>query len=359
MSIFDPTSGMSSLEWLQEKSLLALETAVKLTDLANEEDTASWYRKNLRGIAESLIARLIPMTGLLHQTGAEAVIPEEWEGIVEGGTFALAKWCRKWGVANPYRFSSSAIAKERNGEEVLEKSQVIESEIEYDSDGNSSQLKLEIYSRFSLKMLHDEFSSPETKLLSWALFHLNASEYADIVILEKEFLPTDIGCTTEDTAEAYRRLYGKGYIEKVEGLDIREKALAVRLVVDGLNDSKHPVLYKEEALGMPGLRIDGKPTIGNVFYITYDGITNRYLGWLAQSEEKMKSLQSYLQESVGRKVAHIERVNVVTGEATGSTEGETGLSVQLRYPIESDDQALEDLLSACAKRWLSRSRVAG
>ena len=98
MSIFDPTSGKDPSAWLMEKSLAALESAVKLIDLANESDTTPWYRKNLRFIGEHLINRLLPMTALFHGVPEEGVLPEEWENIIEKGTFELARWCRKWDV---------------------------------------------------------------------------------------------------------------------------------------------------------------------------------------------------------------------------------------------------------------------
>lgn len=41
MSIFDQTSGLDPTDWMREKSLAALEIAVKLVDLANEPDTTA------------------------------------------------------------------------------------------------------------------------------------------------------------------------------------------------------------------------------------------------------------------------------------------------------------------------------
>ena len=127
MSIFDPTSGYIPTDWLKEKSLAALEAAVKLVDLANEPDTTSWYAKNLKHIAEELVSRLVPMTALFHGVAAQGVESEEWQGIIERGTFALTKWCRKWNIANPYRFSESVTARQRDESETIEKSQEVPS----------------------------------------------------------------------------------------------------------------------------------------------------------------------------------------------------------------------------------------
>ena len=356
MSIFDPTSGMNPIEWLKEKSLSTLETAVKLVDLANEPDTTTWYKKNLKRIAEHLIARLVPMTGLLHQVPSEGVTPEEWQAIVEGGTFALTKWCRKWEVANPYHFSNSLAAKERDESEKIEKSQPFRTEVQSDDNEYGNDLKLNIYSHYALQMLQDDLTVHSKRLLSWALFHLYTSKYADIVLLEKDFLPTDIGCTSEETSEGYRLLYEKGLIEKVEGLDIMDRFIAIRLVVYGLNDSKHPTVFQEETFGKPGLRIDGKATIGNIFYITFDSVTNKYLEWFAQSEDFLQPLHDFLQKSIGHKYVYIENVSVVSHKQTKES---AALEIKVRYPIEYNDSIVENLLTIHAKQWLSKSRVAG
>lgn len=69
-------------------------------------------------------------------------------------------------------------------------------------------------------MLYGGLNDPAKSLLAWALFNLGAFEYADIVVLNKTFLQTNIGCKPEQTGDGYRYLYEKGIIEKVKGLDI-------------------------------------------------------------------------------------------------------------------------------------------
>jgi hypothetical protein len=81
VSIFDPTSGMNALPWIQEKGLRTLEEAARLVDLANEKDTTPWYSKELRYRASTMIGCLAPMVALFHGS-AEAARAEAWNGAI-------------------------------------------------------------------------------------------------------------------------------------------------------------------------------------------------------------------------------------------------------------------------------------
>ncbi|BBO87133.1 hypothetical protein [Desulfosarcina ovata] len=355
MSIFDRTSGFDPTDWMREKSLAALEIAVKLVDLANEPDTTTWYEKNLKRMAEHLIARLLPMTALLHGTEAKAVELDQWKGIVEKGTFALTKWCRQWKVANPYHFSESVTASKRDGDETTEKRQAVEPTILTNDYEHSLTLELEIHHHMAYQMLYGGLNDPAKSLLAWALFNLGASEYTDIAVLNKNFLPTDIGCTPEQTSEGYRLLYQKGLIEKVEGLNIIDEAIALRLVVEGINDSKHALPFQEVAFGRPGLRIQGKPTVGNIVQLTFDKHHNKYLEWMACSQEKIRQLHEALQQSIGSDYVYIENVQVVT--TADKTDNKCILEIQYRHPFDKDDRLMEDQIKTAAEKWIKASVV--
>ena len=209
-------------------------------------------------------------------------------------------------------------------------------EVETGDDERGKELKLDIYSHMSLQMLNDELTGSAKRILAWMLFQLHTSEYADIVALNRTFLPTDIGCTPEETAEGYRLLYEKGLVEKVEGLDIIDTAIALRLVVTGLNDAKHPTPFREETFGLPGLRIGGKHTTGNFFQLSFGERISKYLEWLARSQEKMHQLHKFLQQSVGEDVAYIENLKIAM--ASDEAEGPAVIEITIRYPFDADDR---------------------
>lgn len=355
MSIFDQTSGFDPSDWMREKSLSALEAAVKIVDLANEPDTSAWYEKNLKRLAELMIARLVPMTALLHGLGAEAANHDQWQSIAERGTFALTKWCREWKVANPYHFAESVTASKREEAETSEKCQAIEQDIVTSDDEHSLTFRLEIHHQMAYQMLCGGLNDPAKSLLAWALFMLSASKYADIVVLNKNFLPTDIGCTPEQTGEGYSQLYQKGLIEKVEGLDIINEAIALRLVVNGINDSKHAPPYEEVTFGRPGLRLQGKPTVENIIQLAFDKHHNKYLEWIASSQEKMRQLDGFLCQSIGSDHVYIENVRVATAEDKNNSA--CILEIAYRYPIDVDDRMMEHQIRTTAEKWIKASMV--
>jgi hypothetical protein len=100
---------MSIEPWLQEKSLAALKEAAKLVDLANEPETADWYAKTLRRRGESLVASLLPVVSTLFEADDEAMIPEQVSAVSEGGSFALAKWCKQNRVGDPRDIADNLI----------------------------------------------------------------------------------------------------------------------------------------------------------------------------------------------------------------------------------------------------------
>ena len=348
MSIFDGYSGFDSTDWLREKSLVTLEIAASLVDLANESDTTPWYAKNLKGIATGLIARLGPMVALFYGLGQECVKEEGWHDIGERGTFALVKWCKKWKIKNPYKFVNNLTPKERTSDEVSEKSQEIKKEIGQVDEKESDAIKLEIYRNMSIQMLNDELSEPSKRILSWLLFNLSLSFPPDIVVISKKFLPTDIRCTPEKTKEGFRLLYENGLIEKVDRTDLREDDIALKLVVEGMNDSKHPNQYDDnEVFGHPGIRIGGKFSTGNVFVIRLNGKLNKALSWLSGESKKLDELKLFLQNEADKNKVYIENIEVQIKDQEKEHDKEKGktqiqyLTVQVYYPIDLVDSFIE------------------
>lgn len=83
-------------------------------------------------------------------------------------------------------------------------------------------------------------SETEARVLGWIAYHVCTSEYADIGLLSPEFLGSDVGLSKDDGAAALQGLIDKKIVEKVpelEGIELRR--LALRIVVEGLNDRRH------------------------------------------------------------------------------------------------------------------------
>jgi hypothetical protein len=229
MSIFSGSEGMNPLPWLQEKTLVALQGAARLVDLANEPDTTAWYSNELRRHAAGLIGTLAPLVVFAHQAGDEPANQGQWEPIVERGSFALAAWCKKYDIANPTEREFNLLAEERAAEE--QEAKAATPDIGED-DGEPDEVmltrRLMVTSSIARRMIHEELPEPARRVLLWAMSHLELGAGPDVVILSKRFLPTDVDITPQETAEAYRLLWEEGFIERVERSDLPDHALPLR-----------------------------------------------------------------------------------------------------------------------------------
>lgn len=357
MSIFDPDFPYNPLPWLQEKTLTALEAAAELVDLANEPDTAAWYATALRERAERIVARLAPVVALLHGAGAEAAHHEEWRGIVEGGSLALARWCKKWEVADPRRMAMAALARQADPEEGTAKEETGPQRDPVPADDASGlELSLRLCGLMCSRLLDRDMPEGSARLLLWLLANLNGSDRADAVLISKRFLPNDIDLSPEETAEAYRDLYERVFVERVDGVDgNRPDALALRLVVEGLNESKSPAPFREESFGYPGCRVGGKRTFPHELRIRLKGSTAEAVSRWVVREADGASLREALQAAVGPSVTHIDEATV-----ENHPDGVV-LCVRLHLPVEAKgagDQDLEDALRRATEAW-TKSRVMG
>jgi hypothetical protein len=315
----------------------------------------------LKRIATGLIARLGPMVVLFYGLGEECIKQEGWLDIGERGTFALVKWCKKWKIKNPYKFVNNLTPKERTDDEKAEKLQETKKEIGYVDEVESDAIKLEIYKNMSIQMLNKGLSETSKRILSWLLFNLSFSSRPDIVVISKKFLPTDIGCTPEKTKEGFRLLYEKELIEKVDRTNLREDDIALKLVVEGMNDSKHPNQYDDnEVFGHPGIRIGGKFSTGNVIVIKLDGKLNKALSWLYQESKKLDDLKLFLQNEIGRDKVYIEKIEVQIRDQDKEYYKEQDkahnsyLTVQVYYPIGSNDSFFESEIKTSAEKWVKQ-----
>ena len=358
MSIFDRNRPFDPSEWLQEKTLAALEETARLVDLANEPDTTPWYAKTLRERAGRLASRLAPIVALLHDAGQEAASHEEWGLLLHGGSFGLARWCKKHGIADPHKIAMKAagaiVADDPDDLEDREaKAEEIVAPPASAEDARGLNLKLQIYGCHTRDLLHGDVSPAEQRLALWLLSELWLSPYADIVIVSRRFLPTDINVTPQETAEAYRSLYERGKIERVElpDRDLRPEALPLRLVVSGANDSKHPRAYQEETFGFPGARIGGQPTSGNLTLHALAPTEAQLVTGLSTSRlsRALDELRVQIQEHLGDERVYIEKVEL------DSTRGSLGLRVHFRQRLDEDDDDNEMLragITAVIETWV-------
>lgn len=334
VSCFNGGTGMNPIPWLQEKTLAALQDAARLVDVAKEPDTTAWYAKTLLASAEALIGRLAPVVAL-HGVGSEAAGHESWGAISEGGSFALARWCKEWDIPDPRVAGLGVIADAWDLEDRLEKDDTVTQELLPADTERGIRVKLELFSQMAFRMATGDLSPGEQRLLSWLLYHLRLSSYADVSQVSKRFLPTDLGLSREETADAYHGLNGRGLIERIEHQDDQDTDnLAIRLV-SSETASKHPLPYRAEVFGFEGSRIRGLPTIGQSFLVRIPEASGTALARWLSAAPVFDDLRVALQEAVGS-----ERVFIETVRPRPQGEAPT-LAVQLRYPIDDDAAPLK------------------
>lgn len=350
MSIFD-NDFMNPVPYLQEKTLAALQAAARLVDLANEPDTTDWYKRNLLGIAAALIERLVPVVALLHGIGSEAA--QQAEAIVKGGSFALSRWCKRWEIGDVSAINKVLSRDLRPREENEEKS-VIAIHADFEGDIVEAQnLKIGIYNNMCMHLLKDEFPEVAKRMLLWMLRGLWLSEPPDIVHVSRRFLPTDIGVSREEAANAFQFLYDHGVIELVDeakqGAEQRD-ALRLRLVAEGLNDSKSKLAFQDIEFGFEGARVNGKPCIGQTILLSLPkSMSTRIARWF-KKEQEISELRSHLQETVGKDRIYVESTRLTTSEV-----GESMICIEFRHPIDcsdDDEKALETEIKSTTSAWI-------
>jgi len=345
MSVF---SGVfNPLPYLQEKTLSALVAAVELIDVANEPDTTNWYKRKLTQIAASIIDRLVPVVALVHGAGQEAA--DQSRVIIEGGSFALTRWCKKYEIGDSRSIGRVSIAELKLASEQEEKDEEIETP---QFDGDWHDLKLSIYNSMCLRLLHDELPTHAQKLLLWLMRGLWISDPPDVVSISKRFLPTDIGVSQEEAAQAYRLLHERGIIERVtdvsESLDKCDN-IKLRLVVQGVNDSRHAPAFKEEEFGFPGARIRGQITSGQTVLLKVpESILERLQRWFKE-ERSLPELRNELQSAIGDDRIFVEDAKI------RFLQDQPQVQIQFRFPLEDESDDLENEVVAQAKSWISKN----
>lgn len=351
MSIFDGESGFESLTWLREKTLRALQAGVRVVDLANEPDTAPWYQKHLREIAAPLVGHLLPVVAFLYGAEQESTKHDSWRPILKGGTFALAGWAKKFKVVDPIEAEFKAFASLRSEEETEEKAETLPQVLRPSDSRGVEELRFDICMFVVQQMADGKLSPPEMRLLAWLLRNLKYSSHADITTVAKRFLPTDIGCSIEETTTAYRALYERGFLERVDGVPgVGEGSLALRLVAGEQNASRHPTPFREEVFGFAGARIGGQPTIGNRLIVRLSETLAKIATRWQLTDEDLLGLQAALQSAIGEDRAYIEKVEL------DMKPDQPAVVVALRYPIETNDAEMTEEADRIVSEWI-RKRV--
>jgi hypothetical protein len=85
----------------------------------------------------------------------------------------------------------------------------------------------------------DGLTAAECRLLAWIAYHVAGSEHADVGLLTRDYMFSDIGLSERTGHTALRGLIDKRRIEVVTDFAAADEwQIAIRLIIEGLND--HP-----------------------------------------------------------------------------------------------------------------------
>lgn len=237
-----------------------------------------------------------------------------------------------------------------------DKANSIDSVVVLSDETQATNLKIEIYHSMSLVMMNEQISDAARRIVMWCCFHLASSKHADIVPVNKRFLPGDIQRSVDETKEGYRQLYELGLIERVDSIEHSDDILPIRLVVAGVNDSKHPFPYKEELFGYEGARINGESTFGNSHFVELPPIYSRTLKWNPLTQDsKALDLKCHLQGKIGPERIHVTEVKC----EFISQENAPRMVVVYRVPISQMDgeRSLQAEIDRVTLTWLKEQTV--
>jgi hypothetical protein len=225
-------------DWAREKLGNVLEVLAHIADIAKDPETPPWYKRNLRqhvhrGLGDGL--KLL----LWSYDRTEEWDPEAIKQPTEHGTLGLAALLNSMNIAHDLLVEQPAVDPDDNTDREPPNPPGAPQRLEAPWASPVRQAIL----RHAAQTLADHrkrLSDAETRLLAWIVYHLCISEYEDIALLAPAFLGSDIGLTKSEGEAALRGLIENKLVEPVpelEGIELRR--LALRIVVDGLNDRRH------------------------------------------------------------------------------------------------------------------------
>lgn len=220
--------------WVREKVGLVLEEIARLADIAKDPQTPPWYKRNLRQPLVSAFGNGLKV--LLWSYGrTEDWTPELSKRPTEHGTLGLASLLNELGIEHQLRVGEPTVAPDDEDD----REPATHDEPSRPSDDPWSMPTRQWVVRMTFQRLADErISANARRLLSWIAYHLAMSDHADVAFLVRKFIARDVGLSDADGDAALEELVERGCVREERTLS-DERRLALRVVVEGLNDPRH------------------------------------------------------------------------------------------------------------------------
>ena len=230
----EPPMDLPMGNWVREKVGLVLEELARIADIAKDPQTPAWYKRNLR-------QSLFPAFGnglkvlLWSYDRTQDWTPELNQRPTDHGTLGLAALLNTLGIAHQLRVGEPTV--DPDDEEDREPAAPDDSPSP--SEDPWAEPARQWVVRMTFQHLGDErIPANERRLLSWIAYHLAMSEHADVAFLTRRFLASDIRLSATEGQAALEGLIERGLVREERSLG-DERRIALRLIVDGMNDPRH------------------------------------------------------------------------------------------------------------------------
>jgi hypothetical protein len=157
----------------------------------------------------------------VHGANEKSLEGGEWNAITEHGTFALAAWCERWGLAGAKFLGLPGREPADDGDD---KDEAPDDDPDVDDDFKRTlDRRLDLMGLLARRLLNESLPDPSRRLLLYLMSHLRHSPHPDIAIVSRRFLPVDVGVTAEEVTAAYRILYEQEFIDRVDALTAQSR----------------------------------------------------------------------------------------------------------------------------------------
>lgn len=230
----EPPMDLPMGNWVREKVELVLEEIARIGDIAKDPETPPWYKRNLRQFLAPAFGNGLKV--LLWSYGrTEDWTPELSKRPTEHGTLGLASVLNGIGIEHQLRVGEPTIDPDDADDR---EPATYDEPARPNADPWSLPARQWIVRTTFQRLVDDRSSADARRLLSWIAYHVAISDHADVGFLARKFLASDIGLSDAQGVAALEELVERGWVREERALS-DDRRLALRLIVEGLNDPRH------------------------------------------------------------------------------------------------------------------------
>jgi hypothetical protein len=224
-------------DWVVEKLGIVLSDLARVGDIAKDPETPEWYRRRLRSSLHSAFGNALAV--LLHALDRL----DDWRPDLalkptEHGTMGLAAQLGSMGIDHQLDVGEAFGDLDDDEPEGARWPSAPDKVPEASDEPWGSLARQRIMALTLMHLADRSMPEVERRALAWIAYHLTMSDHPDVAFLLPRFFARDIGASEEEAQTVLVSLTEKRLIHRETRLD-DERRMAIKLIVDGLNDPRH------------------------------------------------------------------------------------------------------------------------